>query len=120
MAGTSAFQPSPNKPFPEPELYARFIPGVNPFLPGEKGRGIERSAVPFAELTENFSSIDWIAPPPLGSKTEGIWIELEEAPPVSFRALLIKEALSLNKEFSLALFPSLLEEDVIGYFFENR
>ena len=47
--------------------------GVNPFLPGVVGNGTENPAVPFEGLTENFSSIDFIAPPPLGRLIVGLF-----------------------------------------------
>jgi hypothetical protein len=45
---------------------------MNPFLEGEKGNGILKPAVPFTALTENFSSIALMAPPPLGKVIEGM------------------------------------------------
>lgn len=42
-------------------------PGVKPLLPGDRGSGIEKPAVPLTAFTENFSSITFIAPPPFGS-----------------------------------------------------
>jgi len=44
---------------------------MNPFLEGEKGNGILKPAVPLAAFTENFSSIDFIAPPPFGNVMDG-------------------------------------------------
>ncbi len=46
-------------------------------LAGEKGSGIQNEDVPLTALTENFSSIPFIAPPPFGRVMEGISIALD-------------------------------------------
>ena len=70
------FHPKPKVPFPAPELYERANEGVTP-RDFEKGRGIENAAVPLTALTENFSSMPLIAPPPLGRVNEGISIAFD-------------------------------------------
>src|SRR5215212_10249926 len=45
--------------------------GVTPFRPGEKGSGSDKDIVPLDGLTENFSSMLLIAPPPLGKEMAG-------------------------------------------------
>jgi len=66
MEAGAASQPRPNRPFPLPELYPREMPGIKPFREGEKGKGMLKPAVPLAAFTWNLSSMDLIAPPPLG------------------------------------------------------
>lgn len=64
---------------------------------------MEKEAVPFTALTENFSSMPLMAPPPLGNEIEGISIELDLVLPLSV----------LNNGL---LFPSCVEESLFFLF----
>ena len=82
MEARPTFQPNPKMPFPAPELYDKDSEGEAP-LAAEKGSAIENDAVPFTALTENFSSMPFIAPPPLGNAIDGISIEFDFVLPAS-------------------------------------
>jgi hypothetical protein len=84
MEGKLRLHPNPKIPLPDPELYESISEGDAP-LAWENGNGIEKEAVPFIALTENFSSIPLIAPPPLGNEIEGIVMEFDFVFPLSVR-----------------------------------
>jgi len=86
MDGRLNVQPKPNTPFPEPELYDKANVGEAPRA-GEKGRGIEKEAVPFTAFTENFSSMPLMAPPPFGKAMEGVSMALDFVFPIRFQEL---------------------------------
>src|SRR4051794_35054841 len=64
-------QPSPSELLPEPELYWSAIEPSRPLRVFENGKGIDKEQLPLTALTENFSSIDRSAPPPLGREIAG-------------------------------------------------
>src|SRR5262249_41991950 len=63
--------PRPNGPFPAPESYDRDSCGPKPPRPGDVKTGIESAHDPVAALTDCFSPIPRMAPPPLGSVSAG-------------------------------------------------
>src|SRR5271170_7921896 len=71
ICGNETLQPRPKGPFPAPELYARLSFGPKPLRPGDTNTPSVNDAVPVARFTASFSSMPLIAPPPLGSETEG-------------------------------------------------
>jgi hypothetical protein len=96
MVGNPNIQPKPKIPLPLPELYDKLNDGVTP-LACEKGKGTDSPAVPLTALTENFSSILLIAPPPVGSEIEGISI--------AFEGLLAERAFGEIKELVSPEYP---------------
>ena len=93
---------NPKIPFPKPELYDRESEGEAP-LAGEKGRGIEKEAVPFTAFTENFSSMPFNAPPPLGKEMDGTSIALDFVLPPSVLKNGVEEFWSPDSLFILFL-----------------
>jgi hypothetical protein len=73
MDGKESLQPRPKGPFPEPESYGRESGGPNPEWPGLVAIGTVKAPVPVTGFAVKFSAITGIAPPPLGSETEGAW-----------------------------------------------
>jgi hypothetical protein len=94
MEDSPKLHPSPKILLPDPELYDRVNEGVTPRA-GEKGRAMENDDVPLAALTENFSSIPFMAPPPFGSTIEGISIALDFVFPLSVFSRLGDASLSV-------------------------
>jgi hypothetical protein len=64
--GIDRCHPSPNGPFPGPELYERDSLGKKSERPGDENMGTVGEPVPVTGLTENFSPMPRIAPPPFG------------------------------------------------------
>src|SRR3954463_15910168 len=105
MAGNDSPQPKPNGPLPTPESYDRESCGPKPERPGLVAIWIVSEPVPVTRLAANFSPMPRIAPPPLGSETEGTLVELSpilgvawESPfvpitddPQEFQAILFSE-----------------------------
>jgi hypothetical protein len=71
MEGRARCHPKPNGPFPDPESYERESDGLKSLLGALMGIGTSVPPVPFIVLTENFSPMPRIAPPPFGRLIEG-------------------------------------------------
>jgi len=82
MEDKPKLQPNPKTPLPAPELYESDNVGVSA-LAEEKGRGMLSEAVPLTALTENFSSIPLIEPPPDGNSIVGTLIAFDSDLPWS-------------------------------------
>jgi len=64
------FEPKPKMLFPAPEWQDEDNEGEAP-LAGEKGSVKEKKAVPFMAFIEDFSSMPFVSPSPVGNEIEG-------------------------------------------------
>ena len=76
IEGTDRLHPNPKGPFPDPESYCNESLGEKSERLGVVKIGMVKETLPLAALTENFSPMPLIAPPPLGRERIGAEKEL--------------------------------------------